>query len=224
MSDNEFSDVEDTKYDSDKEDNDVEILTKKKSIVVADSDDDDDGDVINDSDDDNEFEEDLDGSPDKVLSGLASKTNISNIENTYQEISPVNSDIDSDDEDYLERFNDNLKKKYIEEYHPECLVDNIHVIEAYTKVTRNKEGIIIDENHKTIPFLTKFEKTKIIGQRIQQLNNGAKPYIQIKEDIIDNNIIANAELQEKKIPFIIRRPLPNNNFEYWKLQDLELID
>ena len=32
------------------------------------------------------------------------------------------------------------------------------------------------------------------------------------------------ELKEKKIPFIIRRPLPDNTFEYWKLQDLELID
>ena len=32
------------------------------------------------------------------------------------------------------------------------------------------------------------------------------------------------ELKEKKIPFIIRRPLPDNSFEYWKLQDLELID
>ena len=31
------------------------------------------------------------------------------------------------------------------------------------------------------------------------------------------------ELNEKKIPFIIRRPLPNNSSEYWKLQDLEII-
>ena len=28
----------------------------------------------------------------------------------------------------------------------------------------------------------------------------------------------------KKIPFIIRRPIPNGGTEYWKLQDLELLE
>ena len=31
------------------------------------------------------------------------------------------------------------------------------------------------------------------------------------------------EIQQKVLPFIISRPLPNNTCEYWKLQDLELI-
>ena len=31
------------------------------------------------------------------------------------------------------------------------------------------------------------------------------------------------ELQEKKLPFIIKRPISNNKFEYWKLEDLEII-
>ena len=36
-------------------------------------------------------------------------------------------------------------------------------------------------------------------------------------------LIANRELQEKKIPFIIRRPLPNGGSEYWDIRDLELL-
>ena len=56
----------------------------------------------------------------------------------------------------------------------------------------------------------------------KQLNNGSKPFINVNENIIDNNIIANNELQNKVLPFIIVRPLPNRTFEYWKLKDLEV--
>jgi len=219
MSDIELSDVEDSKYDSEKEDNDVEILPKKKSLVV-DSDDDEDSDVGPD------ITEDFDNN-DELILNLNGKNKVSeNVENTgYDDnISPINSDIDSDDEDYLQKFDENIKKKYIENNHPECLIDNLHLVESLSKITRNNDGIIIDDYHKTVPFLTKYEKTRVIGQRIQQLNNGAKVYVNVADDIIDNNVIAEMELKEKKIPFIIRRPLPNNSFEYWKLQDLELID
>ena len=72
-------------------------------------------------------------------------------------------------------------------------------------------------------MLTKYEKTRILGIRLKQLNNGSLPYIKVAEDILDNLIIAEKELKQKKIPFIIQRPLPNNTFEYWKLEDLEIL-
>ena len=227
MSDIELSDVEDTKYDSEKEDNDIEIIPKKKSLVV-DSDDEEEVDIDNndDSDVDHDINEDFDND-EELISNLNSKNKVSGkVENTgYDDnISTVNSDIDSDDEDYLQKFDENIKKNYIEKNHPECLIDNLHLVESLSKITRNNDGIIIDDYHKTLPFLTKYEKTRVIGQRIQQLNNGAKVYVNVSDDIIDNNVIAEMELKEKKIPFIIRRPLPDNTFEYWKLQDLELID
>lgn len=227
MSDIELSDVEDTKYDSDKEDNDVEILPKKKSLVVdSDDEEEDDIDINEDSDVEPDINEDFDND-DQLISNLNGKNKVSGkVENTEYDdnISPINSDVDSDDEDYLQKFDENIKKKYIENNHPECLIDNLHLVESLSKITRNSDGIIIDDYHKTIPFLTKYEKTRVIGQRIQQLNNGAKVYVNVSDDIIDNNVIAEMELKEKKIPFIIRRPLPDNTFEYWKLQDLELID
>tara|TARA_R110001599_G_scaffold121456_1_gene293011 strand:- start:32 stop:715 length:684 start_codon:yes stop_codon:yes gene_type:complete len=227
MSDIELSDVEDTKYDSEKEDNDVEILPKKKSLVVdSDDEEEDEIDINEDSDVDPDINEDFDND-DELISNLNGKNKVSGkVENTgYDDnISPINSDVDSDDEDYLQKFDENIKKNYIENNHPECLIDNLHLVESLSKITRNNDGIIIDNYHKTIPFLTKYEKTRVIGQRIQQLNNGAKVYVNVSDDIIDNNVIAEMELKEKKIPFIIRRPLPDNTFEYWKLQDLELID
>jgi DNA-directed RNA polymerase I, II, and III subunit RPABC2 len=227
MSDIELSDVEDTKYDSEKEDNDVEILPKKKSLVVeSDDEEEDEIDINDDSDVDPDINEEFDND-DELISNLNGKNKVSGkVENTgYDDnISPINSDVDSDDEDYLQKFDENIKKNYIENNHPECLIDNLHLVESLSKITRNSDGIIIDDYHKTVPFLTKYEKTRVIGQRIQQLNNGAKVYVNVSDDIIDNNVIAEMELKEKKIPFIIRRPLPDNSFEYWKLQDLELID
>ena len=72
--------------------------------------------------------------------------------------------------------------------------------------------------------MTKYEKTRILGLRLTQLNKGAKPFVETKNKIIDNNIIAQKELKEKKLPFIIMRPLPNGKREYWKLNDLEIIE
>jgi DNA-directed RNA polymerase I, II, and III subunit RPABC2 len=71
--------------------------------------------------------------------------------------------------------------------------------------------------------LTKYEKTRILGERAKQINGGAKPFIEVKPEIIDGYLIALAELEQKKIPFIIRRPLNNGGSEYWKLNDLEII-
>ena len=121
------------------------------------------------------------------------------------------------------KFNNELKRNHTLNYHNECLYKNFNEIKELSKITRNKDGIIIDELHKTMPLLTKYEKTKILGMRVKQLNSGTSPYVTINEKIIDNYLIAQMELEQKKLPFIIQRPLPNNNFEYWKLQDLDLL-
>jgi DNA-directed RNA polymerase I, II, and III subunit RPABC2 len=62
-----------------------------------------------------------------------------------------------------------------------------------------------------------------LGLRAKQLNNGAKPFVTINIQIIDGYLIALKELEEKKIPVIIRRPIPNGASEYWHLKDLEIL-
>lgn len=126
-------------------------------------------------------------------------------------------------ENDFHKFNNELKKNHTLNYHNECLYKNFNEIKELSKITRNKDGIIVDELHQTMPLLTKYEKTKILGMRVKQLNSGTSPYVTYSEKIIDNYLIAQMELEQKKLPFIIQRPLPNNNFEYWKLQDLDLI-
>jgi len=135
-----------------------------------------------------------------------------------------NDDLEANDShEFLQKFNKESKNDFIASTHQECLSKNLDEIKDLLDVIRDKNNIIIDELHKTLPILTKYEKTRILGIRIKQLNNGALPYVKIAEDLLDSFIIAEKELKEKKIPFIIQRPLPNNTFEYWKLEDLEIL-
>ena len=132
------------------------------------------------------------------------------------------SDEESDD-DYLKKLDGNIDNNYIDVYHPDQKAHNYDEILSMTNVVRNQNGIIIDPLHRSIPFLTKYERTRIIGYRAQQLNKGARAYIDITNDIVDGYQIAIKELEQKKIPFILRRPLPGGGSEYWRLSDLELI-
>lgn len=134
-----------------------------------------------------------------------------------------NDDDDDDDDDMLQKFDHETKKKYIAAHHPECLSFNHEETETLSRVVRDENGRIVDPYHKTLPFLTKYEKTRILGIRTKQLNEGAKPYIDVNPTIIDGYIIAQLELEHKRLPFIIRRPIPNGGSELWKLQDLEII-
>jgi DNA-directed RNA polymerase I, II, and III subunit RPABC2 len=147
----------------------------------------------------------------------------SNDEDEDDEENNDEDDDDEDDENHLQKFDNELKKKYIASFHPESLSYNNEETESMTHVTRNDAGIIIDPFHKTLPFLTKYEKTRILGIRTKQLNEGAKPYVDVNPTIIDGYIIAQLELEHKKLPFIIRRPIPNGSSELWRLQDLEII-
>jgi DNA-directed RNA polymerase subunit K/omega len=132
-------------------------------------------------------------------------------------------DDDDDGQDFLHKFDNETKKKYIASHHPECLSFNHEETETLSRVVRDENGRIVDPYHKTLPFLTKYEKTRILGIRTKQLNEGAKPYIDVNPTIIDGYIIAQLELEHKRLPFIIRRPIPNGGSELWKLQDLEII-
>lgn len=167
-------------------------------------DDDDEDDEESDSDDEEEEEAKKELTKEKVLE-------------TEEE---ENSDTD---DNYLQKFDEEITNNYILENHQEEIVQNYAEILTLSKIVKDVEGNIIDQFHRTNPILSKYEKTKVLGQRTKQLNNGAKPLIKLSENIIDSYIIAEMELKEKKIPFIIRRPLANGASEYWTLQDLEIL-
>ena len=67
--------------------------------------------------------------------------------------------------------------------------------------------------------LTKYERTKILSDRASQIENGSIVFVANPEKYGNAYLIAQKELEEKKIPFIIKRPY-DNGFEYIKLTDL----
>lgn len=216
------SDIDD---DSDVDDSSSEVSKRKGGIIKHEDDDDndddddfddDDSDVMfgKDNDDDNNDDDDAD-----------------NMEVDSQVIEFSDGENDDDDEfdeeedgkNHLQKFNETLKKNIITEYHPELIINNHHEVEEMCVVFRNEDGIIQDPRHRTVPFITKYEKAKILGERAKQINAGATPFVDVNQEIIDGYLIALAEFEQKKIPMIIRRPLPNGQSEYWKVEDLEIL-
>jgi DNA-directed RNA polymerase I, II, and III subunit RPABC2 len=169
----------------------------------------------------------------KPPKGKATLQDITTLQNSYDDIANDDDDLgesdngsDEDDDgpnNYLRKFERETHENYIESCHQEMMHLNNAEVAALARVIRNADGVIVDALHKTMPFLTKYEKTRILGQRAKQLNQGAQPMIPVDKKIIDGYLIAQLELQQKALPFIIRRPLPGGKSEYWRLADLEII-
>lgn len=170
------------------------------------------------------------------LNELSSKSNeeimemLINIEENKKEDIIESGDASDSDSDY-EEYEDDYKKleqdintNILLSYHPEVEQISNDELLTLSTVTRDKNGNIIDPLHKTIPILTRYEKARVLGLRAKQINHGAKPLVKVPRDMINGITIAIKELEEKKIPFIIRRPLPNGGSEYWNVNDLEMLE
>lgn len=132
---------------------------------------------------------------------------------------------DSDDEEEIfNKLTDNEIKTELLNEHPEFKIHNTKEVNALSNIIKDTEGNIIDDLHRTIPFITRYEKAKILGERAKQLTySNVEPLIDIPADVIDSYEIAKLEYNANVIPFIIKRNLPNGSCEYWKFRDLEKI-
>ncbi len=155
-----------------------------------------------------------------------------NIEDTTSKSEDIGEENDTSTDDEEEEVESEMLRKLEKDayadillsYHPEIKQNNYNDILAMCKIVRDAKGIITDGLHKTIPWLTKYERARVLGLRAKQLNNGADAFIEIPPGMINGNKIALEELNQKKVPFIIRRPIPNGGTEYWRLEDLELLN
>jgi len=98
----------------------------------------------------------------------------------------------------------------------------------YTKQPFDECGKILstlDKPKVSKMIMTKYEFNQVISLRTCQLSLGAVPFVDIKAEIksnMDLRKIAIEELKQNKIPFLIKRPLPNNKYEYVRVRDLNM--
>ena len=243
---NEYSGSDnDSNEDTDQSDNESiepkNIIIPKNSIIGTNVTNIGDDEVIDDAEEEEEdVEEDVEEDEDDEISSNNSDEEVNGKTKTNKDDSVQimnimsltqgsgNTKYDSEDEDsdnelYLQKFNEDVNKNYIAENHPECMINNYDEISMLTTIIRDAHNNIIDPLHKTIPFLTKYEKARVLGQRAKQINSGAKTFVKIPDNVIDGYLVAEIELMNKRIPFIIRRPISGGGCEYWNLKDLEII-
>jgi DNA-directed RNA polymerases I, II, and III subunit RPABC2 len=115
----------------------------------------------------------------------------------------------------------------IKEGKNELTEKELETLDKECKVIQDREIIEVDPVHEAVelqpvgkekimmgpPTLTRFEKARIMGARALQLSLGAPPFIEVPKTVNTSLDIALAELEQLVIPIIIRRKLPNGDYQ-----------
>ncbi len=110
-------------------------------------------------------------------------------------------------------------------HHPECKIYHVEAITpkllllAAPPDTPTREGAP-DMNHRSQPWISQYERTKILGFRANQLAQGARPFVNVPQHVTSPLDIAKMELEQRRLPFILKRPMPDGSFEYWRISDM----
>ncbi|KAK9471019.1 subunit common to RNA polymerases I, II, and III [Dipodascopsis tothii] len=82
-----------------------------------------------------------------------------------------------------------------------------------------KELAIAKEDRTTTPYMTKYERARILGTRALQISMNAPVLIDLEGET-DPLQIAMKELAQKKIPLVVRRYMPDGSYEDWSCDEL----
>ncbi|KAI1492194.1 RNA polymerase Rpb6 [Biscogniauxia mediterranea] len=84
----------------------------------------------------------------------------------------------------------------------------------------HKDKKIPNEERSTTKYMTKYEKARILGTRALQISMNAPVLVDLEGES-DPLQIAIKELQQKKIPLIVRRYMPDGYYEDWSVEELQ---
>lgn len=94
-------------------------------------------------------------------------------------------------------------------------------------VFRKEVADAISKARITRPYYTKYEYTALLSMRAQQIAEGAKPMVVLDglktSDPMFIWNVARREIEQRKLPFVIRRQLPDGTSEFWSASELEIL-
>lgn len=138
-------------------------------------------------------------------------------------IEEITEEIEIEEEEEEQIVEDEIEEEEINIYNEEEK-ENDKDLEEEEIYDENEIEEKINKKRKTFNIMTKYEKNYILGIRVQQIMNGSPLFIKINEDKTINIFdIAYSELIQKKLPFKIKRKLPNGTIEIWDLNELEIL-
>jgi DNA-directed RNA polymerase I, II, and III subunit RPABC2 len=136
---------------------------------------------------------------------------------------------DTPDEEILDNSVEDaitLYRKVREGKNKELTEKEIANIDKECEIIRNRKVITKELEHKPVeitnkdglivtgpPTLTRFEKARIMGARALQLSLGAPIFIEIPKNATTSLEIAMEELKQRVIPIVIKRTLPNGDYQ-----------
>jgi len=118
--------------------------------------------------------------------------------------------------------NVDLTEKEIAEIDKECEI--IRNRKTITKDLEHEPTEITGKNGQIVtgpPTLTRFERARIMGARALQLSLGAPVFIKIPKNATSSLEIAMEELKQRVIPIVIKRVLPNGDYQHLPIDKFE---
>ena len=145
---------------------------------------------------------------------------------SIENVDEINNDTDEEIIDNSIEDAITLYRKVREGKNKELTEKEIADIEKECEIIRNRQVITKDLQHKPVeiiskdglivtgpPTLTRFEKARIMGARALQLSLGAPVFIEIPKNATTSLEIAMEELKQRVIPIVIKRTLPNGDYQ-----------
>ena len=145
---------------------------------------------------------------------------------SIENVDEINNDTDEEIIDNSVEDAITLYRKVREGKNKELTEKEIADIEKECEIIRNRQVITKDLQHKPVeitnkdglivtgpPTLTRFEKARIMGARALQLSLGAPIFIEIPKNATTSLEIAMEELKQRVIPIVIKRTLPNGDYQ-----------
>ena len=124
----------------------------------------------------------------------------------------------------LKEVDEDLKEEGEEGGEEDAALADQDVVEIGREGEEGMQGMAVAmEDRITTPYMTKYERARILGTRALQISMNA-PVMVALEGETDPLQIALKELRERKIPITVRRFLPDMSYEDWNVDELIIPD